>query len=124
MRRRLENWERLMPVRDDVLKELEAARQEKFIGAPLEARVRLVANGDLYPLLAEYESELPALFIVSQVSIEKAEQGPLAVRVERAGGSKCERCWKYTEDVGADPDWPAVCAPCAGAVREILAGQL
>ena len=123
IRRRLENFERLMPVRDDVLKELEAARQEKFIGAPLEARVRLVANGDLYPLLAEYASELPALFIVSQVSVEKAEQGPLTVKVERAGGSKCERCWKYTEDVGTDPEWPAVCAPCAGAVREILAGR-
>ena len=40
-----------MRVRDDVLKSLEAARNEKLIGAPLEARVRLSANGDLYPLL-------------------------------------------------------------------------
>jgi hypothetical protein len=39
-------------VREDVLKSLEEARQEKFIGAPLEARVRLTANADLYPLLS------------------------------------------------------------------------
>ena len=61
-----------MEVRDDVLKSLEAARQEKLIGAPLEARVRLSANGDLYPLLEEYQAELPGLFIVSQVQVGRS----------------------------------------------------
>ncbi|MCP5111770.1 MAG: isoleucine--tRNA ligase, partial [bacterium] len=50
-RPRSANWEKLVDVRDNVLKSLEAARKEKFIGAPLEARVHLKANGDLYPLL-------------------------------------------------------------------------
>src|SRR5262249_39123029 len=49
-RKRLANWDRLMTVREGVLKSLETARQEKFIGAPLEARVSISANGDLYPL--------------------------------------------------------------------------
>jgi len=118
-RKRAENWDRLMVVRDDVLKSLEIARNEKLIGAPLEARVRLSADGDLYPLLAQYGRELPALFIVSQVDVERAE-GELAVKVERAGGRKCERCWKYTNDVGADPRFPTICKPCAGAVDEML----
>ena len=43
-----------MEVRGDVLKSLEAARKEKLIGAPLEAHVRLAADGDLYPLLEQY----------------------------------------------------------------------
>ena len=43
-----------MEVRDSVLKSLEAARNEKRIGAPLEARVRLSASGDLLALLQEY----------------------------------------------------------------------
>ncbi len=51
-RKRTENWGRLIEVRDLVLKSLEAARNEKLIGAPLEARLRLSANGDLFPLLA------------------------------------------------------------------------
>ena len=67
-----------------MLKSLEAARQEKFIGAPLEARVRIAANGDLYPLLSEYSQELPALFIVSQVSLENNPARDLSVTVERA----------------------------------------
>jgi isoleucyl-tRNA synthetase len=69
-RKRTGNWDRLMEVRSNVLKILESARTEKLIGAPLEARVRLSANGDLYPLLEQYAGQLPGLFIVSQVDID------------------------------------------------------
>jgi isoleucyl-tRNA synthetase len=120
MRERGPNWTRLMEVRDRVLKELEVKRQEKFIGAPLEARVRIAANGDLYPLLSAYSNELPGLFIVSQVQVTSAPGADLSVTVERADGLKCERCWKYTNDVGSDASYPSVCAACADAVREIL----
>ena len=103
-----------MEVRDDVLKSLEIARKEKLIGAPLEARVRLSANGDLYPLLEEYAGELPGLFIVSAGrSWQARPKAIVAVTVERAAGVKCERCWKYTTDVGSDAAFPTICAPCA-----------
>lgn len=119
-RERLLNWERLMPVRDQVLKALEAARQEKFIGAPLEARVRLTAGRELFPLLEEYLEELPVLFIVSQVALENHTEAQLAVHVERAPGSKCERCWKYTTSVGFDPEFPTICQSCSTALKEML----
>ena len=125
-RKRAENWDRLMEVRGDVLKSLEAARNEKRIGAPLEARVRLAANGDLYPLLEQYASQLPGLFIVSQVELDRAQRAPgaasLGVQVERAAGEKCERCWKYTTDVCSVAKFPSICKPCADAVEEILKG--
>jgi isoleucyl-tRNA synthetase len=121
-RKRAANWDRLMEVRGDVLKSLETARNDKLIGAPLEARVRLSANGDLYPLLEQYAGELPGLFIVSQVELNQASGGDLAVTVERAAGNKCERCWKYTTDVGSSAKYPTVCAACAGAVDETLHG--
>jgi isoleucyl-tRNA synthetase len=124
-RKRSGNWDRLMTVREDVLKSLEQARREKFIGAPLEARVRLTANSDLYPLLAEYAKELPALFIVSQVEVVQASacdglSPGISARIERADGLKCERCWKYTTDTGADPRFPTACAACAAAIKEML----
>jgi isoleucyl-tRNA synthetase len=119
-RKRAENWDRLMEVRGDVLKSLETARNEKLIGAPLEARVRLSANGDLYPLLEQYAGELPGLFIVSQVELDQTAGDQLGVTVERAAGEKCERCWKYTTDVGTSAKYPTVCAACAGAVDENL----
>jgi isoleucyl-tRNA synthetase len=119
-RSRLRNWDELIAVRDVVLKQLELARQEKFIGAPLEARVSLKAGDQLYSLLEEYLNELPGLFIVSQVALERAAGDELSVEIERAQGEKCERCWKYTTDVGEDPDFPTVCATCKDAVKEIL----
>jgi isoleucyl-tRNA synthetase len=36
VRQKLENWNRLMEVREFVLKSLDSARQEKLIGAPLK----------------------------------------------------------------------------------------
>ena len=117
---RVENWNKLLPLRDEVLKSLEAARQEKVIGAPLEAAVRLSADDTLYPLLEQYGAELPGLFIVSEVTLSHQTEPGIRATIERAGGVKCERCWKYTNDVGTDAEIPTVCAFCASAVRESL----
>ncbi|MCC6587230.1 MAG: isoleucine--tRNA ligase [Bryobacterales bacterium] len=123
-RARLANWDKLVAVRETVNKSLEMARQEKFIGAPLEAKVRLKAGSDLLPLLEQYRKDLPALFITSQVVVEgQADGADLSVHVERADGTKCERCWKYTLDVGSNARRPTVCAACASAVNEIVGGQ-
>jgi isoleucyl-tRNA synthetase len=111
-----------MEVRDGVLKSLETARNQKLIGAPLEAQVRLSANGDLYPLLEQYAGQLPELFVVSQVEPDHASRPELDVKVARAAGTKCERCWRYTTDVGSDSRFPTVCGRCARAVAEILNG--
>ena len=119
-RKRVEDWGRLMEIRQTVNKSIETARQEKRIGANLEARVQLTANDELYPLLTEYAGELPGLFIVSQVELQNHAKDGLQVAIDRARGTKCERCWKYTEDVGSNPDLPSVCASCASVVQEIL----
>ncbi|HZU28049.1 MAG TPA: isoleucine--tRNA ligase [Bryobacteraceae bacterium] len=118
-RARLANWDRLMAVRGDVQKSLEKAREKKLIGASLEARVRISADGDVRPLLEQYAAELPALFIVSQV--ELGNPAPeITVEVERAEGDKCERCWKYTSEVGEDPAWPGLCRSCREAIGVTL----
>jgi isoleucyl-tRNA synthetase len=121
-RARFDDWEKLMAPRAEVMKQLEAARNEKRIGAPLEARLVLRASGELATLLERYASELAALFIVSQVEVKRSTEGELNVTVERAAGEKCERCWKYTTDTGVDSRYPTVCGRCAKAVDETLHG--
>jgi isoleucyl-tRNA synthetase len=116
-------------VREEVLKALEPARAEKLISAGLEARVILSAKGDLAALLKKHASSLAAFFIVSQVEIadgpsaegrtSAANVEGLGVRVERAKGSKCERCWNYSTHVGENLDYPTVCERCVAALREI-----
>ena len=117
-----QTWDQLLLIRNEVLKSLEEARNLKQIGAPLEAKVLLESSGEQLALLQRYESGLPALFITSEVELKPAD-GPLRVTVLRATGVKCERCWKYTHDVGSDAELPGVCSPCAEAVREIMASR-
>jgi isoleucyl-tRNA synthetase len=115
------DWERLVPVRDQVLKVLDKARDEKIIGSPLEAAITLSAGANLLPLLEKLAADLPGFFIVSQVALKSSGTDTLEVDVERAGGTKCERCWKYTYDVGSDPELPSVCASCAKTLRDYFA---
>jgi len=119
-RKQVENWDRLNTVRETVLKSLETARQDKFIGSSLEARVRLSADEELYRLLNQYSGELPGWFIVSQVELNNHAGEGVEVKIDRARGSKCERCYKYTEDVGSASEFPTICAACAEAVQEII----
>ena len=112
-----QTWDRLLAVRNDALKTLEEARSAKLIGAPLEARLVLEAGAEEFELLTRYAAQLPALFIVSEVEVKPGIEPGVRVVVERATGVKCERCWKYTHDVGSDAELPSVCAPCAVAVR-------
>jgi len=114
-----------------VLVALEHARAAKVIGGGLEARVHLHAGPEapgLQKLLEEKASLLPALFIVSQIEIHPsaiaasvpAEILPgLTIKIERAGGTKCERCWNYSTHVGENSRYPTVCERCSEALAEI-----
>jgi isoleucyl-tRNA synthetase len=124
---RSENWERLLAVREEVLKALEQSRASKQIAAPLEARVALEAAGELGALLRKYNAVLPSLFIVSQVEVvPRLDAGSatpgiagLQIRVQKAAGQKCPRCWNYSTHVGESTLYPTVCERCAAALSEI-----
>lgn len=124
------SWQRLLAVRDDVLRALEDARQvKKAIGQSLEARVT-VHTGDaaLTSLLKEKAGQLPELFITSQAEVADsqpetgnaitAQQGNLvSVVVAPAEGAKCERCWRILPDTGRDDEHPGLCERCVSVLR-------
>ena len=113
--------EKLLPVREEVLKQLELARAAKEIGSSLEARVKITAPADTVARLRTYEAQGPSFpgnlanfFIVSRV--ELAEGGVLAAQVSRAAGAKCERCWTYSEKVGR-LSHPGLCERCTAVLE-------
>jgi isoleucyl-tRNA synthetase len=127
---RLGNWDRLIAVRDEVLKVLETARKEKFIGNSLEAKVEISGEGEWGRLLQEYSTSLPMVFLVSQVALVSnglpvAPGGTdglirgLRIVVRRADGEKCERCWNYSVRVGESPEFPTLCERCVAALGEM-----
>ncbi|HTY55587.1 MAG TPA: isoleucine--tRNA ligase [Candidatus Binataceae bacterium] len=131
-------WERLLEVRSEALKLLEAMRQAGTIGAPLEAKLMLGVAGPgsdgLGQELRGYRDQLKELFIVSDLSIlddadaakmareangqetfsvngaygRLTAKPPVLVIGERARGRKCQRCWMYFDD-GADSDLDPRC---------------
>ncbi|ANX02607.1 isoleucine--tRNA ligase [Thermoclostridium stercorarium subsp. leptospartum DSM 9219] len=109
-----QKWNRLIEIRDDVLKALENARNEKVIGASLEAEVRLKASGDDYKFLQENRDLLSMIFIVSNTVVEEDPKAQnIEITIVRAEGEKCERCWVYSPTVGKNEKYPTLCSRCA-----------
>ncbi len=120
-----ERYERLFAIRSVVQKQLETARQDKLIGASLEAKVLLHAEEADREFLQRHLAELPGLFIVSQVELVQSPTAgmqrvsgtshfeALGVEVRPADGSKCPRCWTYAVEVAAGAP---VCNKCRAAL--------
>ena len=116
------DWQTLRSVRDEVLKALEDARNNKMIGTGLEAQVVLTAADPVYSVLKRHEEQLRYLFIVSAVTVSQGSgngTGSVRVEVKRAEGAKCERCWNYSTHVGEDENYPTVCERCSAVLREL-----
>jgi isoleucyl-tRNA synthetase len=121
-----ERYDKLLAVRSDVSKALELARNAKLVGHSLDARVLLEAPaGPWKELLEDYREELAALFIVSQAELAEGldeavagEEVPgLKIRIEKARGEKCERCWNYATTVGENSAHPTICHRCSAALE-------
>ncbi len=119
--RLLTEWEKLRTVRESVLKSLEEVRQSGTIGNSLEAKIVIRASGETAALLRRHENDLRFIFIVSQVAVEESSgaEESLQIEVLKAAGSKCERCWNYSVEIGKDSDWPTLCERCIPAINEI-----
>jgi isoleucyl-tRNA synthetase len=124
-----QKWERLLVVRGEVTKALEAARIKKIIGHPLDSAVTISAKEALYNALLPYADDLRFIFIVSKVDLvneEKLEGAfvsedveGLSIQVETAPGDKCERCWVHDTSVGANSDHPTICTRCQDALSKM-----
>jgi len=117
-----EDWATLRSVRDEVLKALEEARNNKLIGTGLEAQVTLAAPDPVYSVLARHAGQLRYLFIVSAVTLVQGSgngTGQVHVEIKKADGAKCERCWNYSIHVGEDKSYPTVCERCSAVLKEI-----
>lgn len=118
-------WDKVIALRMDVNKALEAARSQKLVGKSLDAEVTLYFNE---AGKKEFESmgqhDLAAVCIVSKVTVAEGEGEGLAgenfpgitVAVAPAEAPKCSRCWTHNDQV--DPE-TELCPRCAGVLKKI-----
>jgi len=127
----IQRWDSLRELRELVNPYIENKRTLDLIGSSLEAKVDLsILNDEVYTFLKQYENQLPLVFIVSHVSLEKTEkidadifdaiidfQGTqIGVCVSAAEGDKCVRCWNFSTKNGSHPDHPQLCPKCTQAI--------
>ncbi len=110
-------WKTLFELRALALPALEKARQEKQIGKALEARLTFSGNSAALTQAREHLEELRELLNVSQLEITVGAGQEHEISVARAAGEKCERCWHWETDVGADAGHPTICGRCVKAVK-------
>lgn len=104
-------WDEIHELRDDVKKSLETFIKDKTIKSSLEAKVTLGASGDKLAFLNKSENELATAFIVSEVEIVD-NSSELEIRIDKAEGEKCERCWVISKTVGENSEHPTLCSRC------------
>ncbi|KAK7264637.1 hypothetical protein RJT34_32246 [Clitoria ternatea] len=142
-------WENILELRTEVNRVLEVARTGKLIGASLDAKVHIYTSdtklaSQLYELCAAKNDAdtLHRLFITSQAEIlPSLEEEHIAnipysgecliqgkskawVGISRAEGSKCERCWNYSQQVGSFLDHPTLCTRCNDVVTLHMPSQV
>lgn len=121
-------FEQLIELRYTVNKALEEARANKKIGSSLEAQVAIkIDDAGLAEKVSSMGRELPGFLITSQAHVVESHNGKedllsevtengVHVKVFKAEGEKCPRCWKYSTKIGSDKRCDTVCDVCASAV--------
>jgi isoleucyl-tRNA synthetase len=121
-------WEAIHKVRDEVLKAMEIARQEKLIGKSLTASIDLYPDANTLAVL-NGTPRLQEVLGVSLVNVftpgtevpgDATAYTGLAIRVRSAEGETCERCRIVTTEVGKQVDHPTLCPTCADNVIHFL----
>ncbi len=110
----LDKWQRIRELRELANKEIEAVRSAGGLGSSLQAELRLTVprthHAELHAALASLGEDLKFVFITSAATL--ADGDALAVSVTPSAARKCERCWHWRDDVGADPAHPEICGRC------------
>lgn len=111
-------FEKVLSVRGDVQKKLEELRTNKVIGASLEAKVELMADGETLAALNQLnnshkKSNLREFFIVSDIELKN---GAFKVTASKSGGEKCVRCWVFDTSISTAPETAGVCPKCVEAL--------
>ena len=100
-------------------KSLEELRSKGEIGSSFDAQINILTNTpDRYTFLQSCTNELAEIFKVSLVTavLDKGNSADLSVKVDKAQGTKCLRCWNYSQEVGKNPAHPLLCDNCLKAI--------
>ena len=127
--------ERILELRSLVNRQLESCRSSGQLGASLEAQVQLelgegsAGTAEALGWLASSShpsvDNLADWLLVSGLKqggvapaelLAEASANGITVRIAKAEGQKCERCWHYETDIGQHSAHPSLCGRCVAVL--------
>ncbi len=111
------NWNSIMEMRNNILKEIENARNKKIIGDSLEADIDLTVKEELYEKIKENAELLKKITVVSNLKLSSGTEENISVR--KFIGEKCPRCWNWFVPDERSNDFTELCPRCSVVVKEM-----
>ncbi|HZV97525.1 MAG TPA: isoleucine--tRNA ligase [Methylophilaceae bacterium] len=108
----IKSWQDVIGVRAVANKRIEEKREQGLVGSSLQSELDIYANGEIYQSLARLADDLRFVLITSRASVHQIAGDDMRVEVSPSEHAKCDRCWHYRADVGADPAHPHICSRC------------
>ena len=117
---KIENkWDKLLSIREPVLKEIELMREKKVLGSSLEAKVSLGVSRKDYAFYESNKDILMKALIVSEILVLESESSSLDIKVEKTGFKKCKRCWMYfSSESFSDEGFGILCSKCNNQLKK------
>ncbi len=110
---RLNAWQAVVNMRGNAAKEIEVLRAEGKVGSSLQAELDIYVSSDTFEALDGLADDLRFAMITSSAKVHKVKNDKeQKIVVKASAHKKCDRCWHYRADVGADPAHPHICGRC------------
>ncbi|NDK38819.1 isoleucine--tRNA ligase [Pseudoxanthomonas gei] len=113
----VEDFDRLLALREQMAKVLEPMRANGVIGAALDAEVTVSASPELASRWQPLAEELRFLFISGDVTVTAVNADEIFVLAQPTTKEKCVRCWHRRADVGANAAHPELCTRCVSNIE-------
>ncbi len=107
----LQAWQTVLDVRAVANKAIEEKRAQGLVGSSLQSELDIFADGAVYSALNRLSDDLRFVLITSRATLHQ-RAGELEIQVTPSSHAKCDRCWHYRADVGADVEHAHICGRC------------
>jgi isoleucyl-tRNA synthetase len=107
----LQAWQTILEVRATANKAIEEKRAQGLVGSSLQSELDIFADGTVHDALSRLGDDLRFVLITSRATVHN-RVGALEVQVTPSSHVKCDRCWHYRADVGADTEHAHICGRC------------
>ena len=108
----IDSWWDVRNTREIANKKIEEKRAAGLVGSSLQAELDIHASGPVFDAMKRLGDDLRFVFITSRATVHHREGAGLEVDATPSAHRKCERCWHYRADVGADAAHPEICGRC------------